>query len=176
MTLKHEGPAGVGWGWVFLMRTVSRAQWVIDQSLVGPAAGRCVQGESEGGQDRGCSRGALCSSSEKRRKGTGPERSCRGFSKPCSGHLVVLGGGASPWGQATHCSLEAWGQFAGLRARCQHPILRGRPCGVGNGLGAPNPHVSPRLSPHVAVPGCSAPRLAEGGGSTLRRPQVLLVA
>lgn len=140
--------------------------------------------------------GALCSSSEKRRKGTGPERSCRAWSmltghpclcvrethrpvrnsgelsEPCSGHSVLLDGGASPRGQATHCSLEAWGQIAGPRARCQHPIFRGRPCEAGRWAGSPDPHVAPPLSPHAAVPGCSAPRRAEGRGSTLC-PQVL---
>lgn len=44
---------------------------------------------------------------------------------------------------------------------------------LGDGLGFPDPRVSPPLSPYAAVPGCSAPRRAEGGGSTLRHPQVL---
>lgn len=43
---------------------------------------------------------------------------------------------------------------------------------LGNGLGSPDPCVSPLLSPPASVPGRSAPRRAEGGGSTLC-PQLL---
>ena len=113
------------------------------------------RGEREPGPKEAAGPGACRPGTPARESGRHSRRLVRnsgGLSEPCSGHLVLLDGGASPWGQATHCSLEAWGQIAGLRARCQHPILRGRPCEAGQWAGFPRP---PRLLSAVSPRRCS---------------------
>ena len=112
------------------------------------------RGEREPGPKEAAGPGACRPGTPARESGRHSRRLVRnsgGLSEPCSGHLVLLDGGASPWGQATHCSLEAWGQIAGLRARCQPrrpPVLslptvrEGRQLAGGVGL-PPGPLGSP---------------------------------